>query len=536
MKNPKAFAFNSAVRAERRFRRKEDLNTKKQHIPLIDRTPIEPPPVVVAVVGPPKVGKSTVINNLIKLFTKVPLTDVKGPVTVVTGKKKRITFFECNNDVNSMIDLAKVADLVLLLCDASFGFEMEIFEFLNICQVHGMPRIMGVLTHLDLIKNSKTLKTTKKTLKHRFWTEVYSGAKLFYLSGIIHDEYLRNEIKNLGRFISVMKFRPLQWRTTHSYILGDRYEDLTNQELIRVNPKCDRNVALYGYIRGVPLKKDSYVHIAGFGDLKIHDLSYLPDPCPLPEQLKKRALIEKEKLIYAPFSGVGGIVYDKDAVYMELGGSHSHHEREGETENIVSNLISTKETLDEKLKHSELQIFTDGKKITANDILSSDEDNTEDIQLFEKREKKLENSELDNELNKLRKKYVEVKDNGRVRRKVLFDDINDEEDTDDDDEDTDSDEDKNLEKHEEYVMSLQNKNNEVHSKVKDILNTIDSNQKKRQREVIEEEEMEDTSDEENDTGLEWKGNLMQKAKESFMDRQSTNKNLMRLVYGKFVYL
>ena len=42
---------------------------------------------------------------------------------------------ECNNDINSMIDIAKVADLVLLLTDASFGFEMEIFEFLNICQV-----------------------------------------------------------------------------------------------------------------------------------------------------------------------------------------------------------------------------------------------------------------------------------------------------------------------------------------------------------------------------------------------------------------
>jgi ribosome biogenesis protein BMS1 len=42
---------------------------------------------------------------------------------------------ECSNDINSMIDVAKVADLVLLLVDASFGFEMEIFEFLNICQV-----------------------------------------------------------------------------------------------------------------------------------------------------------------------------------------------------------------------------------------------------------------------------------------------------------------------------------------------------------------------------------------------------------------
>lgn len=53
----------------------------------------------------------------------------------ISGKKRRITFIECNNDINCMVDLAKVADLVLLLIDASFGFEMEIFEFLNICQV-----------------------------------------------------------------------------------------------------------------------------------------------------------------------------------------------------------------------------------------------------------------------------------------------------------------------------------------------------------------------------------------------------------------
>lgn len=31
---------------------------------------------------------------------------------------------ECNNDLNSMIDVAKIADLVLLMIDASFGFEM----------------------------------------------------------------------------------------------------------------------------------------------------------------------------------------------------------------------------------------------------------------------------------------------------------------------------------------------------------------------------------------------------------------------------
>lgn len=70
---------------------------------------------------------------------------------------------------------------VLLLIDASFGFEMEIFEFLNICQVHGFPKIMGVLTHLDLLKNNKALKKTKKRLKTRFWTEVYQVIIMFAL-------------------------------------------------------------------------------------------------------------------------------------------------------------------------------------------------------------------------------------------------------------------------------------------------------------------------------------------------------------------
>nr|CAD7429655.1 unnamed protein product [Timema monikensis] len=331
-RNPKAFTFNSAVKAERRFRRKEDIQTKKQHIPLVDRTPIEPPPVIVAVVGPPKVGKTTLIQCLIKSFTKQPLTSIRGPVTLVSGKKRRLTIVECNNDINSMIDIAKVADLVLLLVDASFGFEMEIFEFLNICQVHGMPRIMGVLTHLDMLKRAKQVKQVKKVLKHRFWTEVYAGAKLFYLSGLLHGEYLRHEI------LSTSTFHLNHHITLQFIVIVDRLEDMTAPEMVRQDFKTDRKVCLYGFVRGVPLNKTASVHIPGkagytsCGDLRVHDVAFLPDPCPLPDKLKKRTLVEKERLIYAPFSGVGGVVYDKDAVYVELGGSHSH--RHGEWKNI----------------------------------------------------------------------------------------------------------------------------------------------------------------------------------------------------------
>ncbi|XP_060536199.1 ribosome biogenesis protein BMS1 homolog [Cylas formicarius] len=552
-RNPKAFAFNSAIRAERKFRRKQDIDTKKQHVPFVDRTPIEPPPILIAVVGPPKVGKTTLINNLIKLFTRSPLSDIKGPVTIVIGKKRRITLIECNNDINSMIDLAKVADLALLLCDASFGFEMEIFEFLNVCQVHGMPRIMGVLTHLDIIKNSKTLKNVKKTLKHRFWTEVYPGAKLFYLSGILYGEYLRKEIQNLGRFISVMKFRPLIWRQSHSYLLGDRYEDLTNQEHVRQNPKCDRTISIYGYVRGVPLLKDNSVHIAGLGDLKIREISYLPDPCPLPEELKKRALVEKEKLIYAPFSGMGGIVYDKDAVYVELGGSHSHHQRVDESTNIVANLIDTKETLDVKMRHSEMQIFTGGTKLTAEDF-EEPEDVGEDIAPFKRSfPEKQRSHELDEELMLLRnenRKEERVVDSGRIRRKVVFETGDDElvESLEEEDEDSDpsgGNSDSDGETADKVVKKKVSSSGDVHLKILDVLKGLekkkgqtDSNDLEDAEEVEGSEESgseypDEGSENDEDTGLKWKENLAKRAQDAFLDRAGASQNPMKLVYGVF---
>ena len=89
------------------------------------------------------------------------------------------------------------------------------------------------------------------------------GAKLFYLSGLIHGQYPRAEINNLARFISVMKFRPLDWRSAHPYVVADRMEDLTSPEEVRRDPKCDRTISLYGYVRGTNLLPGSSVHIPG---------------------------------------------------------------------------------------------------------------------------------------------------------------------------------------------------------------------------------------------------------------------------------
>lgn len=499
-RNPKAFAIQSVVRAERNFRRKEDITAKKQHIPIVDKASNEPPPILIAVVGPPKVGKTTLINNLIKSFTRTNVTNIQGPITIVTSKKRRITLIECNNDINSMIDIAKCADLVLLMCDASFGFEMEMFEFLNICQVHGMPKIMGILTHLDAIKNAKALQRRKKELKHRFWTEVFDGAKLFYLSGLLHGEYLRNEIKNLGRFISVMKFRPLTWRGTHSYIMADRMEDVTNTESIRLDPKCNREVILYGYVRGVPMTKENMVHIAGLGDMRVHELSVLSDPCPLPGTEKKRNLLEKERLLYAPMSGVGGIVYDKDAVYIELQGSHSHKKVENtEQEEIVQELIEKKETFDTQIENQEFRLFSDGAVIKSSEF-------QEDTMANEKSDESDQSDDDDVDDSGVDDNGDSDVENGLGWRGDSDADENDDEAAESSDDD-------------EYEMTT---NRQVNNDDADEV-----------EEEVDNEEQEEEDDRVIKSNLTWKEGLAEKARTAYLERQSNTKSLMKIVYGVF---
>ncbi|KAF7291613.1 DUF663-domain-containing protein [Mycena chlorophos] len=384
--NEKAFAPKSGRRADRQGRRNVERDQARLHVPLVNRTPdTEPPPVIVAIVGPPGVGKTTLLKSLVRRFTKQTLNDVKGPVTVVSGKKRRLTFIECNNDLNSMIDVGKIADLVLLMIDGSFGFEMETFEFLNILQAHGFPKVIGILTHLDLIKKAATLKATKKTLKKRFWTEIYQGAKLFYLSGVLNGRYPDTEILNLSRFISVMKFRPLVFRNSHPYLLADRIEDLTPREQVRVSKgKCDRTVTVYGYVRGTNLRMGTKVHIPGVGDLEMKSVSILGDPCPLPDadSEKRRKLSEKKKLlIHAPMSDVGGVVYDKDAVYINVPGSFTRGNNDvpqGEGEQMVMDLQEAGATLEDGVAKSHIRLFeSSSKHLIVDADMDDDEEDTE---------------------------------------------------------------------------------------------------------------------------------------------------------------
>ena len=124
--------------------------------------PLKNPPKLIIIQGPPKSGKTTLIRSLIKHYTGINVKEPKGPITIRTSRKQRVTLLECSNDLRTMVELGKIPDIVLTLVDASLGFEMQTFEFLSVLQIHGFPKCLGVVTHLDYYYGEKKIKRIKK--------------------------------------------------------------------------------------------------------------------------------------------------------------------------------------------------------------------------------------------------------------------------------------------------------------------------------------------------------------------------------------
>lgn len=350
-------------------------------MPLVDRLPDEAPPRLVAIVGPPGVGKTTLLKSLVRRYAKETISDPQGPITVVTSKKQRLTFIECPNTLESMVDIAKIADIVLLMIDGNYGFEMETMEFLNVLAATGMPgNVFGILTHLDLFRKPQALKDAKKRLKRRLWTELYQGAHLFYLSGVMNGRYPDREIHNLSRFLSVMKSpRPLIWRNSHPYSIIDSFRDITHPTKIEQDPNCDRSIVLSGYLRGTNFSAhDQRVHVPGLGDFTVSNMEVLPDPCPTPSMEQamakltgktgRRRLDEKDKKLHAPMSDRSGLKIEGDAIWITRDKGFSFNpdeevEERGEGEEMIVGLQAERRLLgqtDEGVK-----LFEGGQQIKS---------------------------------------------------------------------------------------------------------------------------------------------------------------------------
>jgi len=307
---------------------------------------------------------------------------------VRTGKKQRITLVECPNDMNSMADLANVADIVLLTIDASIGLEMQTFEFLSLLQIKGFPRCMGVMTHVDTYKDNKHFKKMKKFFKRRFDDETTPEAKLFFTSGFKNHQYLHHDVNNIARFLSVILPRKTEWKKDHPHLLIDRLELLTDGT---VSDEDFVQVALFGYARGSTFFKQTGATLVGLGKKLLQDFKVVEDPCPplekptehvknedefegLPAdetQKKKpnhsRTLELNQRLLYAPQSNVGVLAFDETGGYVTIPDKFIvFTQRDGEDRDVAQNesvrmvreLQSAKRKIDRAVDEEDLELVS----------------------------------------------------------------------------------------------------------------------------------------------------------------------------------
>jgi ribosome biogenesis protein BMS1 len=337
------------------------------------------PPAFIAVVGPKNSGKSSVIKSLVKKFTKHNIENPKGPITLTAGRDKRITLFECNDDIHQFVDSAKVSDMVIFIIDATVGLECSTFEYLSLLMSHGLSKVMFVVTHTDKNNDKKLFKKIKK----RIYDEVCDGLKFFYLA-MKDGKYNDSEILNITRSVSNMKYRPIEWKCTHPHIVIDKIDEHN----------------IYGYVRGSSINKGVDVHIPGLHDTKINNFEILEDPVPLKQEGR---LTNKKIYLYAPM------------IYNEHLETEDGKEEVIEIEHVEEiRLFKKSKKLTNERKVENLQEFVEkaheveeDKSETEEETSSTEEESFDDLKLEIKDKLRKEAETEEDFVEKFNEKYKE---------------------------------------------------------------------------------------------------------------------------------
>ena len=378
-------------------------------------TEVDEPPLIIMIQGGHSSGKTTLIKSLVKYYTNQNITSFKGSITVRNSKNQRLTFIECPNDISSLDDCSKIVDVAILLIDARVGFEMETFEFISLLKNHGFTQIVGVITHMDDFRQNKSLSKYKKQIKKRFIKDATDKSKLFYLFGIKNNLYIKLQLHTMARYLKVIKPNQPGFRINHPYIFCDRY-DINFSKIQKKEEEKNEDVivSLFGYVRGNHLNKNSLIYINGLGEFNIDFAEKIEDPCPIEMVSKngkvKRTLKKKDKNLYAPYSNINMLEYDRKSGYINI------------PEKLITFTKGLKET-DNLANDEGVQMVRKLQDMYGN-IEQNDEDEKNQIELIEgiNMDSKNQNKKKNDSENKnLNKEKEEIEENMNDNNQTLDD-------------------------------------------------------------------------------------------------------------------
>lgn len=204
-------------------------------------------------------------------------------------KRQRLMFHICERDPYAVLDISKVADILLftLSCEEAKTDKVkddpdefanaidEIgYKILNVLRVQGIPPSIGILQHIEKIPQKK--RTMIKKLFHRYFVSEFSDEYKFHVIDGSTEGLLDSSYKNLLRMLTgTFPKNKLFWKENRSYMLCSNYKE------------SNGNLEIEGYIRENYLSCNRIGHITGYGDFKISKIIAVDDPNPIKKHVEK---------------------------------------------------------------------------------------------------------------------------------------------------------------------------------------------------------------------------------------------------------
>jgi pre-rRNA-processing protein TSR1 len=201
----------------------------------------------------------------------------------MSGRQRRITLFATPRDTNAVLDIAKVADIVVFVLGATAeGDDIDIDEFgthaLTVLKAQGMPAALGMQVGLAGLAPKKA-QALRKLGARFFATALGDDCKVIGLDTV-------EEAQSFFRWVaSDMKLKPLAWRDARPYLLAEQVQFTPNAAVAAVPAigqfsfapaaapaaaSTTGTLSVRGYLRGDnPLSADQLLHITGYGDFQI---------------------------------------------------------------------------------------------------------------------------------------------------------------------------------------------------------------------------------------------------------------------------
>ena len=239
------------------------------------------PPKIVAIIPLSEyVNSQDLLQSCLREGTLPAANGNAGPNSSVyySQFKAHVTFITAELDVMSVLDAAKVADIIIFVMDA--GADELISDAGAIClsavKAQGCPDILCCIQGLDQF-NGKALIVRRNTVGRVCETEVMSCVKVLEFTNssdkMTASDARNPSVSNICRQICSISPRDIGWRSIRTYLLSQVCELLPKEDSLEEEHSLEKGtLRLGGYLRGRPLPINSLVHIVGVGTGRIKEI------------------------------------------------------------------------------------------------------------------------------------------------------------------------------------------------------------------------------------------------------------------------